>query len=63
MFGPTASGYTQPFYPRFRLSLADLLAIFGRSEAQAGYLAAADSQETLAIVTYLVVQSRRRMGA
>jgi hypothetical protein len=63
MFGPTASGYAQPFYPRFRLSLTDLLVLFDCPQSAGRHLAAADSLEILAIVTYLVAQSRRRMGA
>ncbi len=60
MWGPTASGYVEPFYPRKRLSLAEVFTLFDAPMTAVEHLAAADNQDDLAIVTYLVAQSRRR---
>jgi hypothetical protein len=42
-----------------KLSLKDLLALFGRAPEQTRLLSFADSEEYLAVVTYAVERSRR----
>ena len=63
MFGPTYSGYAQPYYGRERPpSWTEIYTIFGLPIERIRLLGLADNQDDLAIVTYLTERSRRSMG-
>ena len=45
-----------------KLTIRELFAIFDRSDAATRFVASADAEEYLAVVTYLVGRSNRRLS-